>query len=320
MRLVFRADASQDIGSGHVMRCLAIAEEAISHGIECIFVGRIQNVAWLENRVRALGFSNIVEQGLFTPKHKSDSLIIDSYTLERNDSFLSTSNWKKTIAIVDEATPFYATDMYIHPGFYADWFQGDRSKLLAGSQYIPFRKSIKKIEIKTHQKLSKLIIFGGGTDVHNFGFEISKILTHFNNFDSAVFFSKHRSVIENIDSRFKVLDFGDLLDTEIETSDLVLTTASSASLEVIARELPLGVVCAANNQIENYSVLGGKGIAAQIGERTSTGLWSFNQAVLSELINDLKYRNGLIDNSRGVLDLKGSRRILSAITETKFLG
>ena len=33
MRLVFRVDASQDIGAGHVMRCSAIIEEAISRNI-----------------------------------------------------------------------------------------------------------------------------------------------------------------------------------------------------------------------------------------------------------------------------------------------
>ena len=315
MRLIFRADASQNIGSGHVMRCSAIAEEAIALGIECIFIGRIQNVKWLENHVRGLGFSTIVQSALSFSKNKSDSLIVDSYIMERSDPLLSASDWKKTIAIVDEATPIYATDMYIHPGFNSDWFQGDRSKLVTGSQYIPFRKSIQKIGVKSHERLSKLIIFGGGTDVYNFGFEIGKVLKQFKNFDSAVFFSNQRSEIEKLDDRFKALDFGDCLDAEIETSDLVLTTASTSSLEVIARELPLGVVCAASNQIRNYHALGENEIAAQIGERDSMGLWSFDLVALSKLINDFNYRTRLVNNSTGILDLEGSRRIVDIILE-----
>ena len=50
MRLVFRADASLDIGSGHAMRCSAIAEEAISRGIDCLLVGSLGGVLWLEKR------------------------------------------------------------------------------------------------------------------------------------------------------------------------------------------------------------------------------------------------------------------------------
>ena len=315
MRLVFRADASKDIGSGHVMRCSAIAEEAISLGIECIFVGTIQNVNWLENRVRGLGFSNILQPDLYLSEGKSDSLIVDSYIMNRSDPFLSTSNWKNTVAIVDEPTPIYKADLYIHPGFHSDWFQGDQSKLLTGSRYIPFRKSIQKIGIKDHQKVSRLVIYGGGTDVYNFASEIGKILTQFKTFDTAVFFSNHRSEIEKMDRRFKVLDFGDRLDAEIETSDLVLTTASTSSLEVVARELPLGVVCVAGNQIRNYQALGDNGVAAQIGERDTTGFWSFDLATLSKLINDSKYRNSLVSNSRGILDLKGSSLIINTILE-----
>lgn len=315
MKLVFRADASQDTGSGHVMRCLAIAEKAISLSIECIFVGTIQNVNWLENQVHGLGFSNILQPNLYLSGDKSNSLIVDSYTMERSDPFLSTSNWKNTIIIVDEATPIYKANLYIHPGFHSDWFQGNRSKLLTGSQYIPLRKSIQKIEMEDNQRVRKLTIYGGGTDTYNFALEIGRILTQFKNFDTAVFFSKHRSLIEKLDGRFKVLDFGGRLDAEIETSDLVLTTASTSSFEVVARELPLGIVCVAENQIRNFHALGDSGIAAQIGERDQGGLWRFDLAILSRLINDSKYRNSLVNNSRSILDLEGSGRIIDAILE-----
>ncbi len=313
MRLVFRADASQNIGSGHVMRCSAIAEDAISLGVECIFVGSIQGVDWLERRVRGLGFSNIVQPDLYLHEGKFDSLIVDSYKMQKDDPFLFRSNWKNTVAIVDEATPIYAMDMYIHPGFDSQWFKGDSRKLLTGPMYIPFRKSITKIGVSVNKRIHKIVVFGGGTDTYNFGFEIAKILTRFDNFDTAVFFSDKKIEIKAIDNRFEVFDFGQRLDDEIDSSDLVLTTSGTSSLEIIARGLPLGIVCAVENQNVNYSALGEKDIAAQVGERVSKGMWDFDIEALSKLINDLNYRYSLIDNARGTLDLNGSRRILNEI-------
>ena len=86
MRYVLRADASQAIGSGHVMRLSAIAEELIARGEEVIFVGSISNLPWVEDRIAELGFSEICEnEKEFTPKSDSDVLILDSYQIPIND-------------------------------------------------------------------------------------------------------------------------------------------------------------------------------------------------------------------------------------------
>ena len=40
MKIAFRADASIDIGSGHVMRCLALADALRARGDETLFLCR----------------------------------------------------------------------------------------------------------------------------------------------------------------------------------------------------------------------------------------------------------------------------------------
>ena len=79
MRFVFRADASLSIGSGHVMRLFSIAEEAISHGIPCDFVGDFSEVAWLENRAQTIGFEKILSVVNYESLNSNSVLIIDSY-------------------------------------------------------------------------------------------------------------------------------------------------------------------------------------------------------------------------------------------------
>lgn len=55
-KAVFRVDASSVIGSGHVMRCLTLAEELRSRGGECLFVCRT-NDGDLVGEIRRRGFN-----------------------------------------------------------------------------------------------------------------------------------------------------------------------------------------------------------------------------------------------------------------------
>lgn len=58
MRVVFRVDASQHIGSGHVMRCLVLAEALRDNGYSVLFATRAQ-VADLNDFISSKGFSVI---------------------------------------------------------------------------------------------------------------------------------------------------------------------------------------------------------------------------------------------------------------------
>lgn len=55
MRIVFRVDASRDIGTGHVMRCLTLAEALRSKGHECSFISRL-HLGNLITQIQKRGF------------------------------------------------------------------------------------------------------------------------------------------------------------------------------------------------------------------------------------------------------------------------
>jgi spore coat polysaccharide biosynthesis predicted glycosyltransferase SpsG len=312
MRLVFRADASLEIGTGHVMRCSAIAEEAIAQGLDCILVGSLGGVHWLEKRYADIE-CHVIPVGDFQKSQKGDVLIIDSYSLQRDDKFITQNAWKFRVDIVDEFTPVRDSDLFIHPGLESKWFKGDREKFLFGPKFIPIRKSITKNLVHKPKKLSKLVVFGGGTDTYGFAKVMSRELCGLYGFDQAIFFSTDQEYIEKIDSRFRVISFGDTLDHELIDADLVFTTASTSSIEVIVRELPLGVACSVDNQFAFYEALINARIAESVGERVTSGAWKMRSDAIKRLIADINFRDELRMATHDFIDLSGAKRILDAI-------
>lgn len=295
------------------MRSAAIAEEAISRGIECIFAGAVQHVGWVSQRIGTLGFSQILEPNEFESDFTNDILILDSYTLEVNDDFIQPARWKKIIVLSDEITPNYRGDLFIHPGLDGAWYRGNKENFLYGPRFIPLRKSIRDQSHQQREFINKIVIFGGGTDPFNFALSAAKVLMGIDGFVVASFFSKDETGIGRLDSRFIVNDFGSLLDKEIESADLVFTTASTSSLEVIARGIPLGVACAVSNQSNYHDAIVRNGLASSIGERVKTNSWKLDEKEMRKMIEDLSYRRNLVSGSKGLVDFDGASRIIDSI-------
>ena len=313
MRIVFRADASNSVGAGHVMRCSAIIEEAVSRNLECIVVGNLGGLGWLESHLQNIGATHVEDESKYQIDKGKDVLIIDSYFLSTTGSFLQEQNWKLVVSISDDLTPKYKAALVVHPGIDQFSLTQSSAKLITGKKYIPLRKSISKSKLGAQVNDPKVVVFGGGSDKHNFALYMALGLTKMQGYKSVTFFSSLDREIRSLNSRFDVKNFGPALDAELESADLVFTTASTSSLEVIAREIPLGICCVANNQISYYEALTELEIAAGIGKRLSAEDYELEWGKIHLLIVDASFRQRLKEKSQGFLDLSGSQRILDEI-------
>jgi spore coat polysaccharide biosynthesis predicted glycosyltransferase SpsG/RimJ/RimL family protein N-acetyltransferase len=313
VRIVFRADASNLIGAGHVMRCSAIMEEAISRGIECIFVGSLGGIRWLEEWLANLGVQKYLDSNELKYLPTRDVLVIDSYDITISDPFIQLKNWKSVVVISDDMTPKYMASLVIQLGFKTASSHEGSHKFVSGPQFIPFRKSISKTTKSLQRRVSKIVVFGGGTDTYKFAAAIAKGIADIKEFKKAIFISNENLQISLFDSRFEVREFGSALDNELEDADLVFTTASTSSLEILARELPLGVCFTANNQISFFNTLIDKRMAIGIGYLTLDKKWCLNWEEISLLIKDPNLRESIVAKARGYFDLLGSSRIVNEI-------
>lgn len=315
MRMVFLGDASVETGSGHIMRIFAIAEEAMAQNIDCILLGNLGGIDWLESKISTLGIDQIENREDYsTAPSENEILVIDSYTIAHNDPFICKRNWKAIVVIADRVTPEFPANLIIHPGLDGSWYKGNKNKFFFGPSYVPLRKSFQKLHCNPSQEnVNKILVFSGGTDPFGLAQEMANILREIDSHREVVFISEKKYEIESLDKRFTVIPFGSNLETQLETTDLVITSASTSCLEMIAIKLPVGICCSIENQIELYSYLGNFDLAAQLGEREPTGMWKFDRDAIEKLIENNRFRLGLVQANQNFLDSFGSKRIIQAI-------
>jgi spore coat polysaccharide biosynthesis predicted glycosyltransferase SpsG len=310
---VIRADANKIIGTGHVMRTSVIAEELISRGQEVIFVGKFSKILWLKTRIEHLGFSRIIaDEKKFISNPKTDILILDSYTLLVDNEFIQPMNWYSIVSIFDISTPDYASNLIIHPSIITGWKPKTKTNFLTGPNYIPLRNSItKSLNNDSSSDVLQILVVGGGTDSLNFVQAILKVLKVMpQNFNVSLFTDRISS--EQLDSRFSVFSLGSHLDVKAKNCDLVFTTASTSGLEFIAREIPLGIGCAVDNQKYTYESLTNLKIAFPIGQYI-LDKWNLDAESIHQLIKNQHLRQTLKSRCKDLIDLKGTKRIADKI-------
>jgi len=297
------------------MRSSAIAEELIARGEDVIFIGETNDLPWVSERIKSLGFSATHSNSDgFISNPNSDVLLLDSYGINLRDPFITIHNWLHVISIVDEQTPDYECHLRIHPGLDPLWTGQSKVQILAGPRYIPFRKSIAPHERETtnHGANLRIAVIAGGSDYFNLVFEIANILSSFSEVFDVYLFSDSISA-ELFDSRFHKMEIGPKLDKLIGNLDLVFTTSSTSSLEFIAQGLPVGIACAVDNQEQYYKALGDLGVAAQVGFRNSLNKWVLDSEIIHYLVKSSTFRETFTKRAVGLIDFKGASRIVDAI-------
>ena len=315
MKYILRADASREIGAGHVMRSSAIAEELISRGKDVVFVGQVSGLPWVMERLGSLGFLAIQSSPInLEIDSASDVLILDSYEVPVEDDFISPQKWHKIISIVDENTPSYFCDLRIHPGLDSDWVRKCKTPILAGPNYIPFRSQISKNTfIKNHDnKVLKIVVVAGGSDQYGLVNELAKILHSLPDRFKAYLFGKLPNEFD-LDDRFQYVNLGLSLDEVSTDANLVFTSASTSSLEFIARGLCVATVCVVENQRQNYEALGQLGVAQPVGEHSQVKGWELDVQSIHKLIINPDFRNRITEKGLGLIDFLGASRIVDAI-------
>jgi UDP-2,4-diacetamido-2,4,6-trideoxy-beta-L-altropyranose hydrolase len=211
MNVVFRVDASVQMGTGHVMRCLTLANELKSHGANVSFICRtleghlceliesegyqvfrlphVQNDEYIEKLAfhshwLEVNWKTDVEQTIQIIKaiQTVDWLIIDHYAIEKHWEEAVRPYVKKIMVIDDLADRFHNCDLLLDQNYYEnfnlryDKLVPDHCKLLLGPKYALLRNEFRKMRSILNERsgiIKRLFVCFGGSDPTN---ETEKVL------------------------------------------------------------------------------------------------------------------------------------------------
>jgi UDP-2,4-diacetamido-2,4,6-trideoxy-beta-L-altropyranose hydrolase len=306
MNIAFRVDASEQIGTGHVMRCLTLADELKVRGAHATFIcreapGSFEDIIQKRGHtVRVLSDdsgsqeNDAIQTIQILSSQKPGCLVVDHYGLDAKWEQQIRTSVSKIMVIDDLANRSHDCDFLLDQNFYFDAekryekllpphckkFLGPRYALLR-PQFWEARKHLNPRDGHIH----RVLVSFGGSDLTNETAKALKALQKFEDLRVEVVVginSSHRQNIEklcmgmkNISPHIGIENMAILM----MHSDLAIGACGTTTWERCYLGLPSQVVILAENQKESSEALDKMGVVKNLGWHHEVTEGAFVQAI-----------------------------------------
>jgi UDP-2,4-diacetamido-2,4,6-trideoxy-beta-L-altropyranose hydrolase len=299
LRIVYRADASVELGTGHVMRCLALAE-ALRGRAEQAFVA-CSGPGDAHEKVRAAGFPLLSPAEDFKAAVQSwspsgvDVAVVDHYGLGAEWEGQARAVARRIVVIDDLANRKHDCDLLLDQniiggdGSVYDGLVPAHARRLIGPRFALLRREFAVERPRIRTELRRVFVFFGGADAVN---ETGKALAALEDprlarLHATVVVGGSNPRASEIEARCAgrprwrfVRDARDVARLMAET-DLALGAGGSTSWERCATGLPTILVATAENQERPARMLAASGAAVYLGLSTETDARAWADAVVA---------------------------------------
>lgn len=341
--LIIRADASIAMGTGHVMRCVALAQAWQDEGGECIFaVAEASPV--LKERVRSEKFEfATVSASPGTPQdatqlvelaraHHARWIVVDGYQFDVEYQRALKAAGLKLLVVDDTGhAGAYVADLVLDQNAHAteDLYQQRESytRLLLGSRYAMLRREFKpwggwKREIVRIGR--KVLVTVGGTDPDNVTLRVIDALRLLaqDNLEATIVVgggNPHGDCLEQevhgAGGAIRLLRSTFDMPKLMADADVAISAAGTTCWEMCFLGLPSVLIDVAENQTPVAQELDCQGIAIHAG--SSQDVTPENIAAqLKSLLASKERRVAMSGRARRLLDGSGAKRVISAMQNT----
>jgi UDP-2,4-diacetamido-2,4,6-trideoxy-beta-L-altropyranose hydrolase len=334
MNILFRADAGKEIGSGHLMRCLGLAQYLRDQGASCslLTTAAAEPVVerWCEEGVDVLtqragrGSSEDVVATLAAAEAAGAKWIVaDGYKFGLDWQRAVREGGPKLLCFDDLGGAFFAADLVVNqnPGAQNMSYnmEGD-GRVLAGADYVVLRRNLHHLKREVSSGPPRILVTFGGYDADNLALAAMRELAGLETpFTAIVICSAGTGGLEEAETfaashpdRFHVIPPTDILPL-MAAADLTLCAGGTTSLELASLDIPMVLVTLAGNQEPGAAALDKAGCAHLAGR----GIAALPNAakVLEDLLRDPAAREDMGRAGTALVDGRGVERITRALRE-----
>jgi UDP-2,4-diacetamido-2,4,6-trideoxy-beta-L-altropyranose hydrolase len=339
--LLIRADASPAIGSGHAMRCLALAKawQSVGGGVYWLMA---ESVSALEDRLarEAITLKKIeavpgsisdAEQTIHEARQVDAAwVVVDGYRFFP-DYIRKVKNAGLRVLFLDDdgRFDFYAADAVLNQnisGNAAMYDKRDKSTcLLLGSEYVLLRPEfLAEPQIHDHPKVGrKVLITMGGSDPENVTWKVLQALPNVKiDIEAKVVvgcgylqLDELRSVAAQLPLKVELEKSPANMAPLMHWADVAVSAAGSTCWELAYMGLPVIVIALSPDQRGIAQGLSESEVAVSLGWHANLTTERIGYA-LHGLLNDLQTRVGMSERGRKLVDGRGAARVVQALQDS----
>ena len=334
-KIYFRADGNTDIGMGHVIRSLALAD-MLKDKFECVFATRYVNeyiIAEIEKScssyIKLSEKDNEHFEEFLTYIKEEDTVVLDNYFITTEYQKQIKGKGCKLVCIDDMHEKHYVADVVINhaPGLRENQFSGEPYTSFAlGPKYAMLRPKFIEAskKSKTIDKISNIFVSFGGADFYDLTNKCIKGIINLENIQkiNVVIGSEYKH--SEIYSTIKGLEEKVVIHKKLSESQMItlmnecqlgIVPSSTISYEVCSVKMVVLVGYYMENQINIYNGLKTSELIYFGGDFNTYTSEIFYDKVLDILKdNPINYKNK-IDRQSRLFDGKQNKRILSLILD-----
>lgn len=340
MKIGIRADGGQDIGIGHIQRCLALSSQLKKKKAEIVFIikrNRVVKEKLVKERynIIELGSNLNLEEDLkstldIIKRFGLKTLITDSYKIDTHYLNEIKKNVDFLVSIDDLAEISFSSDIVINQNIYAKnlkyYSLTDETKFLLGPEYALLGEEFSNIKKrKISKEVKNILITLGGTDRFNLTPKILNILDKIEEqFKITVvigpFFKNVREIKDTVKKMRKIVNLIDSSPDMVElmlSSDLTITAGGITLYELACTGTPAIAFRVTENQLKNIKGMSKAGIIIDAGLANNFNKKDFKEKV-KNLLTNFSLQKVMSEKGQKLVDGRGSLRCANKIYQLSF--
>ena len=342
MKLLVRVDASTQIGTGHVMRCLALAQVLQEAGGEAIFV--MAEASKLETRLKSEGMEVVYlstqiassedakETASFAQELGTNWVVIDGYHFGGNYQEIIKNLGLRLLFFDDygHADHYYADlvlnqNISAYESLYAN--RQPDTHLLLGTRYALLRREFwqwRGWERQVSPVANKILVTLGGSDPDNVTLKVIQALqlVKIEQLEVVIVVGGSNPHYEQLQSAAEASQFSIRLERNVTNmpklmawADVAVTSGGSTSWELAFMGLPSLLLILADNQWSSTKKLCGLS-GRNLGWHKDVSSGEIAETI-SELMASAQTRAKMVRNGQKLVDGKGANRVLIHLEDKK---